>query len=97
MSKKTNTILFIIGGTIFNVLTTILGFILLVIILSNIINLTGADPEAVNSWGIPLVFVGAIVLSFFAYRLVLKLIQKKIDMEKYFDPLFGPRRPPRKP
>jgi hypothetical protein len=40
--------------------------------------------------------VASIVASFFAYRLVIKFITKKVNMEEHFDPLFG-RRPPRKP
>ena len=98
MSKKTNTILFILGATVFNVLTTIVGFVVLLVIFTYIINATGLDGEAASSWGVPVIFVGAIVASFFIYRVVLKQVQKKVDMEKHFDPLFGTRRrPPAKP
>jgi predicted permease len=48
--------------------------------------------ETAIGWGIPVIIIGAIVLSFFLYRFILKLIMKKIDLEKYFDPIFGRRK-----
>ena len=97
MSKKTNTIWFILGATLFNVLTTIVSFVVLLLVFTQVVNMTGIDGEAASSWGVPVIFVGAIVASFFIYRVTLKQIQKKVDMEKHFDPLFGPRRNVRKP
>ena len=96
MSKKTNTLLFILGGTVFNILVTIISFILLLLIYSRF--LITALPESAVAWIMPVIFVVSIVISFLVYRVVIKIIMKKIDMEKYFDPIFGPRRrQPRKP
>jgi uncharacterized membrane protein len=89
MSKKTNTLLFIIGGTIFNVFVTIVCFLLFLIIYSNF--LYGRVSESVAAWVLPLFFAGAIAASFFIYRLAIKILMKKIDMEKYFDPIFASR------
>ena len=95
MNKKTNTLLFILGGTVFNILVTIICFIVLLAIYSR---LHSQLPESSAAWILPVIFIGSIVASFFVYRLVIKIIMKKIDMEKYFDPIFGRRRPPpRKP
>jgi len=90
MSKKTNTILFLIGGTIFNVIVTIVCFLLLLLIYSNF--LFGNVSESVAAWALPVFFAGAIAASFFIYRLAIKIIMKKIDMEKYFDPIFVSRK-----
>ena len=90
MSKKTNTLWFILGATVFNILTTIICFILLLIIYARL--LLPSLPESAAAWGFPIIFIGAIVISFVLYRFVLKLIMKKIDMEKYFDPIFGRKR-----
>jgi hypothetical protein len=90
MSKKTNTLLFLIGGTIFNVLVTVACFLLLLLIYSKFIY--GYVSESVAAWVLPVFFVGAIAASFFIYRLAIKILMKKIDMEKYFDPIFS-RRP----
>ena len=39
-----------------------------------------------------LLFFGALVGSFFLYGFVMKRIQAKIDMDKYFDPIFKKRK-----
>ena len=94
MSKKTNTLLFILGGTAFNILVTIICFIVLLVIYSRF--LYTQLPESSAAWIMPVIFVLSIVASFLIYRVVIKIVMKKVDMEKYFDPIFGPRRPQRK-
>ena len=90
MSKKTNTLWFILGATAFNILTTLICFVLLLVIYVKLF--VSHLPESAAAWGFPIIFIGAIVLSFVLYRFILKLVMKKIDMEKYFDPIFGRRR-----
>ena len=94
MSKKTNTLLFILGGTVFNILVTLLCFILFLVIYGYFQSFL---PESSAAWILPVIFIASIVVSFFIYRLAIKIIMKKVDFEKYFDPIFGPRRPARKP
>ena len=91
MSKKTNTLLFILGGTVFNILITIICFIVLMVVFGRFFH---DISEPIIAWILPVIFVISIVASFLIYRLAIKIITKKIDMEKYFDPLFGRRRPP---
>ena len=91
MSKKTNTLLFILGGTVFNILVTIISFIFLMVVFSRFFH---DLPETAVAWILPVIFMISIVASFLIYRLAIKIISKKVDMEKYFDPLFGRRRPP---
>jgi pilus assembly protein TadC len=90
MSKKTNTLWFILGATVFNILTTIICFILLLLVYARL--LLPKLPESAAAWGLPIIFIGAIVLSFIFYRFILKQIMKKVDMEKHFDPIFGRRK-----
>ncbi|MDR2542836.1 MAG: leader peptide processing enzyme [Treponema sp.] len=86
MNKKLNTILFILGATLFNVLVAILSFILLLILyLRYVIVLM---PEQGHMWGFTFIFIASLVCSFFVYRYALKYLLKKIDVDKYFDPLF---------
>jgi len=96
MSKKTNTLLFILGGTVFNILITILSFILLWIICGILVFPKLQAESPAWPWIMAGIFILAIVISFLVYRLAIKIIMKKVDMEKYFDPIFSPRRPPRK-
>ncbi|MCL2381135.1 MAG: leader peptide processing enzyme [Treponema sp.] len=93
MSKKTNTLLFIVGGTVFNILVTVLCFFLFLFVYSRF--LFPHLPAGSAAWMIPVNFVMSIAASFLIYRQVVKLIMKKVDMEKYFDPVFTRSRPPR--
>jgi len=53
-------------------------------------------PQQVAVWGLPVVFIGSIVIGFVVYRIVLKAIMKRVNMEDTFDPLFKPRRSAKK-
>jgi len=90
MSKKTNTLLFILGGTVFNILVTVLCFIIFLVIYSRFLypNL----PESSGAWVMPIIFVVSIIVSFLVYRFAVRILIKKVDMEKYFDPIFSRRK-----
>ena len=91
MSKKLNTLFFIIGATLFNIMVTVFFSILLLVFYSTV--LYPALPESGGVWVMPVIFVLSIIASFFVYRLAIKIVMKKVDMEKYFDPIFAKRRP----
>ena len=86
MNKKLNTALFIIGGTIFNVLVTIIAFMLFFVIYIKL--LMPVLPEQGKSWAFTIIFIVSIITAFFVYRFALNLITKKVDIDKYFDPIF---------
>ncbi|MDR0655047.1 MAG: leader peptide processing enzyme [Treponema sp.] len=90
MNKKANTLLFILGATVVNIVVTIISFILLFVIYAKY--LVPHMPESAAAWGFPVIFIISIALSFLLYRAILKMLLKKVDPEKYFDPLFGRRR-----
>jgi hypothetical protein len=90
MSKKTNTLLFILGATFFNIVVTVVCFTALLVLYARFI--APLLPEGGRSWGFPVIFIAAIALSFVIYRVALKQLMKKIDVEKHFDPIFGGRR-----
>jgi phosphoglycerol transferase MdoB-like AlkP superfamily enzyme len=91
MNKKTNTLLFVLGATVFNVLITFISLLVLLLVYFRLI--APKLPESAAAWGVPVIFVGSIALSFVVYRIVLKQILKRVDMEKYFDPIFNARKP----
>ncbi len=85
MNKKTNTVLFILGATVFNLITMAILFIVPLVIL---ILLFG---ESLGSYfGIVsiLLFFAALVGSFFVYGFIMKKLTAKINMDKYFEPIF---------
>ena len=86
MNKKFNTFLFVIGATLFNILCVVVCFILLTILYDRLLmNIIPAESQA---WGFSFIFMVSIVFSFIIYRFVIKFLVKKIDLEKYFDPIF---------
>lgn len=95
MSKKTNSLIFMLLATILNLVLLIFFFIVGFVILNLVIS---AMPEnvAVVQIGVVLVFVFAIGLSFFVYSRIVSLLTKKFNLEEKLDPLFvrkGSRRP----
>jgi len=86
MNKKANTLLFILGATVFNILVTIISFVVFSFLYARF--LMALIPEANRPWGFTLIFLASIAVSFLVYRWLLKYLLKKIDVEKYFDPLF---------
>jgi len=90
MNKKVNTVLFILGATLFNIIVTLISFVTLLILYVKA--LMPIIPEGGRSWGFPLIFIASIALSFLVYRLALKMMLKKVDVEKYFDPIFQRRK-----
>ena len=86
MNKKLNTLLFILGATLFNIIVAILGFFVFTLLYARL--LIPRMPEANHQWGFTLIFLASIVVSFLTYRAVLKYLLNKVDIEKYFDPIF---------
>jgi len=90
MNKKVNTILFILGATVFNIIVTVLSFLLLLILNAKV--LLKILPQGAQTWSFPFMFITALAISFFVYKFVLGKIIKKVDVEKYFDPLINAAR-----
>jgi hypothetical protein len=90
MSKKSNTMWFILGATAFNIVITIICILILSIVFAKFI--FPYLPESAQGWSFLVIFIGGIALSFVLYRLVLKQLMKKIDFEEHFDPILGRRK-----
>jgi hypothetical protein len=86
MNKKVNTLLFILGATAFNIIVTILCFIGFTVLYVQFI--MQIVPEANRSWGFTIVFLASLAVAFLVYRWLLKYLLTKVDIEKYFDPIF---------
>ena len=87
INKKLNTILFILGATLFNIFIIVGVFLLLLGVYAGL--LMRVLPADAGTWAIPLSFIAAIAVSFIVYRFTLNRLLKKIDMERYFDPVFS--------
>jgi len=86
MNKKVNTVLFLLGATVFNLLIMFILIVLFLVLISAVFQ--KSLNANVLSIVMILVFVGSIAASFFIYSRVVKWLNRKIDMDKYFMPLF---------
>jgi hypothetical protein len=89
MNKKVNTLLFILCATLFNILIALISFIVFTLLYIRFLMMM--LPESSRSWGFTSIFLLSIGVSFLVYRVVLKYFLNKIEIEKYFDPLFVSR------
>jgi len=90
MNKKANTILFILGATLFNIFVALISFVVLTLLYVRFLMML--LPENNRSWGFTFIFLAAIAVSFLVYRFVLRHLLEKIEVEKHFDPLFVRKR-----
>ena len=90
MNKKINTVLFILGATVFNILMMI---VLMMLGLALVSGLGGnALGEQAASVALLIVFLGSIAGAFFIYHRLIKLISKRVNLDSYFHPIFGQRK-----
>ena len=90
MNKKLNTALFIIGASILNVILMIILMTVGLAVISLIIP-ENISPTLASILFI-LVFLLSVAGSFFAYHKGIKLLGKRVDMDKYFHPIFNSRK-----
>jgi hypothetical protein len=86
MNKKVNTVLFLLGATVFNLLIMFVLIVIFLVLISAIFR-DSLNPNVLSILMI-VVFIGSIAASFFIYGRLVKWLSRKIEMEKYFLPLF---------
>jgi hypothetical protein len=87
MTKKGNTIVFIIAAAGFNILLTVIIFIVLFLLFFVFIRPFISDNGII--FALPVIFIAAIFTSFTLYRALLRRFLANVDMEKYFDTAFS--------
>ncbi len=85
MTKKQNTIIFILIGTLSNIILTILLIILLTI-------LGGLVLQENLGTVLPFIFIIAVIIGMVIYQKTVKIIMKKYNLEEKMEPLFGQRK-----
>lgn len=89
MNKKINTVLFVLGASILNILLMLLLIVLGLALVGTVAG--DSMSEGAASMMFLGVFVFAIAGAFFIYHRLVRFISKKIDMDKYFHPIFSRR------
>ncbi|MFQ3619346.1 MAG: hypothetical protein SNJ78_00230 [Spirochaetales bacterium] len=86
MNKKFNTVLFILGATVVNMILMILLFLIAFILYASFI--ARYLPPEVNAILLLGLFVVSIVGTYFLYHRIMRYLSSKVEWEKYFAPLF---------
>ncbi|MCF7934478.1 MAG: leader peptide processing enzyme [Spirochaetia bacterium] len=90
MNKKVNTALFIIGATVFNIVLMLVCFLLAIAALGAVLS---AETSATTAQiFLLLAFLVSIGVTYGLYSLLIKYISGKVDMERYFHPIFHQRK-----
>ncbi len=93
MNKKLSTVLFILGGTIVNIILMLIFVVGLLAGVSLLLRSLGFEPG--HGIYVPLLIAaifGGMVLAFIVYSKITKYVQKKYDLDKHLEPLFKRRR-----
>jgi membrane protein YdbS with pleckstrin-like domain len=81
-----------IGATIVNVIVMFAIFLALFVLLGRFV--APHFSPGVNQILLLVVFIGAMVLTYFLYHRVMRYLASKYDLEKYFEPIFRKSRKP---
>lgn len=93
MNKKLNTVLFVLGATVVNMVMMILLFLAGFLLYGAF--LAPRLPPTVNSIALLILFIGSIIGTYVLYHRIMRYLSNKVNWDKYFSPLFGrgPSRP----
>jgi hypothetical protein len=85
MNKKLNTALFFLVATVANLLIVVALF--LVVFVPFLLLVGPYLPDATKFLSLIVIFAASMFASFPIYRRLVEWFQKKVDMDKYFDPV----------
>ena len=88
MNKKINTVLFVLGATVINLVVMGVLFIICMILIARFAN---PDSPLMPLW-FGLMFFVSIGGSFYLYTRAMRILTNKFDLEQYLDPIFFKKR-----
>lgn len=88
MNKKLNTVYFLIGATILNLLILIIIAVVLGLTIGFIYQKTGVDSQGLSLVAVLIILFGSIAGTFFLYSKIIKWVVKKWSLDNYIEPIF---------
>lgn len=85
MNKKANTLLFILGGTVVNLILAIAWIGVLLFLFSRLSGVMGEQ----TAWLFPVAFLGGIMIATIMYQKIAKWVIARFRLEDKLDPLFS--------
>lgn len=90
MNKKLNSVLFVLGATVVNILLMLILFIGTFLIYGRFFA-PMVDPS-VSQFIVIFLFFASIILTYVLYNFMVNKLADKIDFDTYFDPIIRPRK-----
>jgi membrane protein implicated in regulation of membrane protease activity len=87
MNKRLNSVLFILGATIANIIVMILVFAVLMVIFARFV--APLLTPMVNQIILLVLFIGSVVITYVLYHRLMRYLSQRYNLEEYFGPLFG--------
>jgi cytochrome b subunit of formate dehydrogenase len=91
MNKKFNTVLFILGATVLNMILMILLFLIGFVLYGWA--LAPKFSAEVNTIVLLFLFLASVIGTYFLYHRLMRFFSSHLDFEKYFSPLFSIKKP----
>jgi hypothetical protein len=92
MNKKLNTVYFLLGATVLNLLILVLLAIVLGISVGFIYQKLGVDSQGLSLLAVLIILFGSIAGTFFLYSRIIKWVVKKWNLDNYIEPIFRTKR-----
>lgn len=90
MNKRLNTVLFILGATVFNIVAMLLFFLVFMIIFARFI--APSLPPGANQIILLVLFIVSIAGTYLLYHRIMRWLSNKYDLEEHMAPLFGKKK-----
>jgi hypothetical protein len=92
MNKKLNTVYFLLGATVLNLLILVLLALVLGISVGFIYQKLGVDSQGLSLLAVLIILFGSIAGTFFLYSRIIKWVVKKWNLDNYIEPIFRTKR-----
>lgn len=86
MNRRLNTILFLIGATLVNILVMVVLFLILFVLFARFV--APAVPPETGQFVLLGLFVLSVVGTYFIYHRIMAALQQRVALDKYFGPIF---------
>jgi len=91
LNKRLNTIFFLIGATILNLLMLVILALIIGALLGSIYQKFGISSKAMSLLAVVLILIGTVFGSFFLYSRLIKWTIRKWNLDNYIEPIFHKR------
>lgn len=91
MNKKLNTVFFLIGATLLNLLSLVILSLIIGMLLGSLYQKFNISSQAMSLLAVILILSGAVLGTYFLYSRFIKWAIRKWSLDNYIEPVFQER------